>query len=58
MSKRYGFEAEVAEKYGGKAASIMKACQYVFAAIPLATVLDKRVLIIHAVSNSVQGFRW
>eukprot|EP01062_Namystynia_karyoxenos_P058348 TRINITY_DN49909_c0_g1_i1.p1 TRINITY_DN49909_c0_g1~~TRINITY_DN49909_c0_g1_i1.p1 ORF type:complete len:977 (+),score=324.34 TRINITY_DN49909_c0_g1_i1:107-2932(+) len=47
MNTRYGFHAEVKRKYGVAAGRVYQAFQGLFLHLPLGTVLDNEVLIIH-----------
>ncbi|XP_063166813.1 serine/threonine-protein phosphatase with EF-hands 2 [Candoia aspera] len=44
---RYGFTKEITHKYKDHANRILKALKKVFSSLPLATLVDKKVLIVH-----------
>jgi len=48
MNMRYGFIKEVINKYHQAADVIIKGFQSVFRSLPLATVVDRRVFVVHA----------
>eukprot|EP00041_Stephanoeca_diplocostata_P030496 m.924180 g.924180 ORF g.924180 m.924180 type:complete len:777 (+) comp23767_c0_seq15:432-2762(+) len=47
MNKRYGFEREVMSKYREKAPKLLRAFGAFFSSLPFATIVDKKVLVIH-----------
>lgn len=50
--------AQVGEKYGSAAPALLRAIRKVYAAMPLATVIDKKVLVLHAVCESLKQDMW
>eukprot|EP00042_Codosiga_hollandica_P053454 m.700203 g.700203 ORF g.700203 m.700203 type:complete len:663 (-) comp58701_c0_seq10:106-2094(-) len=48
LNKRYGFEKEVLSKYGQSGSAVLKAITYAFTLIPLGTVIDKKIAVVHA----------
>ncbi|XP_068259392.1 serine/threonine-protein phosphatase with EF-hands 2 [Nyctibius grandis] len=47
VNLRYGFTKEVMQKYKGHGKKILKMIQNVFCWLPLATLIDQKVLIVH-----------
>jgi len=47
MNKRYGFEQEVVSKYKVKASILLRAFAAIFSALPLACIINNKVLVMH-----------
>ncbi len=51
LSKRYGFEQEVIAKYPTFASKLLRAFAALFCALPLGSIIDKKILVVHGVRN-------
>lgn len=47
MNKKYGFEQEVVKKYTDRASKVLRAFATVFCALPLGSIVNDQVLVIH-----------